>query len=171
MDLKSRIREVPDFPQKGILFRDVTPLLQDAEAFRYTIDLLAEPYRGRGIEAVVGIEARGYIFGAPVAYALGSQFVLVRKLGKLPALTVKVEYALEYGTSALEMHRDALAPGQRVLIVDDLLATGGTALATVKLVEGVGARVQGLTFVVELAGLGGRGRLKGYPLSALVVYD
>lgn len=171
MDLKARIREVPDFPQKGILFRDITPLLRDAQAFRYVVDRFAEQYRARGIEAVVGIEARGYIFGAPVAYALGAQFVLVRKLGKLPWLTVKVEYALEYGTSALEMHRDALAPGQRVLIVDDLLATGGTAQATVKLVEGVGARVEGLAFVVELTGLGGRERLQGYQITSLVAYD
>ena len=171
MDLKSRIREIPDFPQKGVLFRDITPLLKDPQAFRYAVDSFADRFRGLGVDAVLGIEARGYVFGAPLAYALGAEFVIVRKLGKLPWLTVKVEYALEYGTSALEMHKDALDPGQRVVIVDDLLATGGTAQAAVNLVEGVGAQVAGLAFVVELAGLKGREKLKGYPITSLVTYD
>ena len=137
--LKGFIRDIPDYPQPGILFRDITPLLQDAQALRFAIDKLTERYRGAGIDAVVGIESRGFIFGTPLAYLLGVGFVPVRKKGKLPADTISIQYDLEYGTNVLEIHTDGLRPGQRVLIVDDLLATGGTTEGTVRLVESLGA--------------------------------
>lgn len=168
--LKGYIRTVPDYPQPGILFRDITPLLQDSQALRFSIDKLAERYRGGGIDAVVGIESRGFIFGTPLAYLLGVGFVPVRKKGKLPADTVAIQYDLEYGSNVLEIHTDGLYPGQKVLIVDDLLATGGTTEGTVRLVESLGAHVVSLAFLIELADLAGRTRLPGQDVFALLSY-
>lgn len=170
LNLESWIRDIPDFPQKGILFKDITPLLQDGKAFRASIDRLAAHYAGAGIEAVIGVESRGFIFGAPLAYQLNCGFVPVRKFGKLPAKTVSVEYALEYGTNVVEMHTDAIKPGQRVLIVDDLLATGGTVLAAIELVEKLGGHIAGIAFLVELTFLKGRDHLKGHDVFALIKY-
>jgi adenine phosphoribosyltransferase len=168
--LKSKIRHVPDFPKAGILFYDVTTLLRDPEGFRMAIDSLSMPYRGRQIEIVVGIESRGFILGAAVADRIGAGFVPVRKLGKLPSTTVRATYELEYGSDSLEMHKDAIAPGQRVLIVDDLLATGGTARATVGLVKQLGGRVEGVAFLIELAELNGRNQLQGENILAVLQY-
>jgi adenine phosphoribosyltransferase len=168
--LKSKIRHVPDFPKAGILFYDVTTLLRDPEGFRIAIDSLTNPYQGRGISLVVGIESRGFILGAAVADRLGAGFVPVRKVGKLPSLTVKVTYDLEYGSDCLEMHSDAIEPGQRVLIVDDLLATGGTARATVDLVKQLGGKVEGVTILIELLELNGRARLAGEDVFAVLQY-
>jgi adenine phosphoribosyltransferase len=168
--LKAKIRHVPDFPKAGILFYDVTTLLRDPEGFRVAIDSLATPYEGRGIDLVVGIESRGFILGAAVADRLGAGFVPVRKVGKLPSTTVKVSYDLEYGSDSLEMHQDAIEPGQRVLIVDDLLATGGTARATVDLVKQLGGSVEGVAVLIELAELNGRDRLQDEKLFALLKY-
>ncbi len=168
--LKGFIRAIPDYPQPGILFRDITPLLQDASALRFSIETLTERFRHAQIDHVVGIESRGFIFGTPLAYLLGTGFVPVRKKGKLPWQTVAVDYELEYGTSILEIHTDALQPGQRVLIVDDLLATGGTTAGTVKLVEGLGAEVVSLAFLVELSALRGRDRLPGLDVFALLQF-
>lgn len=168
--LKSRIRHVPDFPKPGILFYDVTTLLRDREGFRVALDLIATPYVGRDVELVVGIESRGFILGSAVADRLGAGFVPVRKLGKLPAETIRASYALEYGTDSLEMHRDAVGAGQRVLIVDDLLATGGTARATVELVRQLGGDVVGLAFLIELAALNGRMRLEGEAIHVVLTY-
>ena len=162
------IRVVPDFPKKGILFQDITPLLKDTAAFRQVIEDLAAPFCGNQVDTVVSIEARGYILGAPVAFELEAGFVPVRKLGKLPWQTTRVEYALEYGSSTLEMHQDALQVGQRVLIVDDVLATGGTLEGTAHLVEQSGAQVVGLAVLAELTELKGRERLKGYELVSLL---
>ena len=170
-DLKALIRDVPDFPQPGILFRDITPLLADAAALHTVLDWLAATYREARLDAVVGIESRGFIFGAPLAERLGIGFVPVRKPGKLPAERHVEEYALEYGTNALEIHQDALRSGQRVVIVDDLLATGGTALAACKLVELTGAEVHALAFLIELGALQGRARLRHYHLDVLLRYD
>ena len=169
-DLRAKIREVPDFPKPGILFYDITTLLKDAAAFRESIDLLAQPFRDRPVDIVVGMESRGFIFSAPLALELGAGFVPVRKLGKLPAETISVEYALEYGTNTLEIHRDAILPGQKVLVVDDLLATGGTVNGTIDLVRRLGGEVVGLAFLVELTFLQGRERLRGYDLHAVVSY-
>jgi adenine phosphoribosyltransferase len=168
--LKSKIRHVPDFPKAGILFYDVTTLLRDPEGFRIAIDGLALPYKDKGISLVVGVESRGFILGAAVADRLGAGFVPVRKVGKLPSTTVKVSYDLEYGSDSLEMHQDAIEPGQRVLIVDDLLATGGTARATVDLVKQLGGKVEGIAVLIELVELKGRDRLQGEPLFALLKY-
>lgn len=168
--LKSFIRDVPDFPQPGILFRDITPLLQNGAALRASVEWLAHRYRGAGIQQVVGVESRGFIFGTPLAYLLGTGFVLVRKQGKLPGQTVRIEYSLEYGSNVLEMHADAVLPGQRVLIVDDLLATGGTTAATVALCEKLGAEVVSLAFLIELEALGGRRLLAGRDVYALLAY-
>ncbi len=170
-DLKKLIREVPDWPKPGILFYDITTLLKDNGGLRAAIDGLTERYRDRRVDAVAGIEARGFIFAPAVAYALGAGFVPVRKPKKLPAERVSVTYDLEYGTDALEMHRDAIAPGQRVLIVDDLLATGGTAAAAARLVESVGGVVAGLGFVIELTFLNGRAKLAGRDVFSLLQYD
>ena len=161
---------MPDFPKAGILFYDVTTLLRDPEGFRIAIDSLANPYKNRGISLVVGIESRGFILGAAVADRIGAGFIPVRKVGKLPSKTVKVTYDLEYGSDSLEMHDDAIEAGQRVLIVDDLLATGGTARATVDLVKQVGGKVEGVAFLIELAELGGRAKLKGEELFAVLQY-
>jgi adenine phosphoribosyltransferase len=169
-DLRALIRDVPDFPEPGVLFRDITPLLQNATAYRYAIDELTRRVEPMRPDAVVGIESRGVLFGAPIAYNLGLPFVPVRKAGKLPAERMSVEFALEYGEGQLDIHADALAPGQSVVIVDDLLATGGTAEAAAKLVERLGAEVQGLAFLVELASLGARARLRGYRVATLVTY-
>jgi len=170
MDLKRYIRDVPDFPQPGILFRDITPLLQNAEALQRVIDRFTSEYRAAHLDAVVSIESRGFLFGAPLAYNLGLPLVPVRKPGKLPAARMTVEYALEYGTGELDIHTDALDKGDTVVIVDDLLATGGTAMASAKLVELLGGRVHAFAFLVELLALGGRERLRGYDVLSLIRY-
>ncbi|HVE65333.1 MAG TPA: adenine phosphoribosyltransferase [Thermoanaerobaculia bacterium] len=163
------VRDVPDFPKPGILFRDITPLLASPEAFQAAVVAMAEPFRGSGLDRVVGIEARGFMFGAAIARELRLGFVPVRKPGKLPGRTEKIAYGLEYGSDALEMHADAFAAGETALVVDDVLATGGTAAATVALVERLGARVAGLSFFIELGSLGGRTRLSGRPAHAVLV--
>ena len=168
--LKRLIRDVPDFPKPGILFKDITTLLRDPKGLRTAVDCLVEPYRQAQLDYVVGIESRGFILGAVVADRLGVGFVPVRKPGKLPAATRSASYALEYGTDTLEMHRDALAPGQRVLIVDDLLATGGTARAAVNLVKECGAEVAGVAFLIELEALNGRAQLPDEQLLAVLRY-
>ncbi|HXZ05742.1 MAG TPA: adenine phosphoribosyltransferase [Ktedonobacteraceae bacterium] len=170
IQLEDWIRDIPDFPQKGILFKDITPLLQDKAAFHAALDRLAAHYAGAGIQVVVGVESRGFIFGSVLAYILNCGFVPVRKFGKLPHQTVTVEYELEYGTNIVEIHTDAIKPGQRVLIVDDLLATGGTVSATMELVEKLGGHIAGIAFLVELAFLRGREQLKGHDVFALIKY-
>src|SRR5882757_3700779 len=169
--LKKLIREIPDFPQPGILFYDITTLLKDKAGLAMLIDALAEHYLDKGVDLVLGMEARGFIFAPALAYRLNAGFVPVRKPGKLPAETVKFDYALEYGTNSLEIHKDAIQNGQRVLIVDDLLATGGTAEATAKLATKLGAKIAGLGFVVELEFLKGREKLKEYDVMSLLSYD
>jgi len=168
--LKARIRNVPDFPKAGILFYDITTLLQDPVGFRAAIDSLAAPFHGQGIEVVVGIESRGFIFGSVIADRIGAGFTPVRKPGKLPSKTVRATYALEYGTDSLEIHDDAVREGQRVLIVDDLLATGGTARATTQLVKKLGGQVHGLAFLIELVALNGRERLAGEQIHTVLKY-
>ena len=170
-NLKKLIREVPDFPKPGINFYDITTLLLDAAGHEQTIDALTEQCRGMDVDTVIGIESRGFIFGSPLAYQLGAGFIPVRKPNKLPADKVSVSYDLEYGTDTLEMHKDAVGDGHKVLIVDDLLATGGTARAVVDLVESVGGKVAGLLFVVELDFLNGRSKFDGYNVKSLVHYD
>jgi adenine phosphoribosyltransferase len=169
-ELRAKIREIPDFPKPGILFYDITTLLKDAAAYRESIDLMLEPYTGTGIEIVVGMESRGFIFSAPMAYKLDAGLVPVRKLGKLPAETLTVEYALEYGSNTLEIHRDSIKPGQKVLIVDDLLATGGTVKGTIELIERLQGDVVGLAFLVELEFLKGRERLEGHRVTSVIRY-
>jgi len=169
-DLKSAIREIPDWPKKGILFYDVTTLLKQGRCFKQAVDALMEPYRQTPVDLVLGIEARGFIFAPPVAYALKAGFVPVRKPGKLPAAKLQVNYELEYGTDCLEIHQDAIETGQRVLIVDDLIATGGTARAVAEMVETMGGTVVGLAFVVELTFLHGRDRLTKYNLHSILKY-
>ncbi|RIK99940.1 MAG: adenine phosphoribosyltransferase [Proteobacteria bacterium] len=159
LDLSRFVRDVPDFPKPGILFRDVTPLLASREALPAAVDALAAPFRKEGIDQVIGIESRGFVLGAPVAIALGTGFTMVRKKGKLPWQTRAVTYDLEYGTDTVEMHTDAVQPGHRVLLVDDLVATGGTAAAAIQLLRELGAEVVGAAFLIELLGLGGRKRL------------
>jgi adenine phosphoribosyltransferase len=171
MELEKYIRHIPDFPKQGILFHDIMPMLQDPEALRYAVDKLAEFARGRHVDVIVGAEARGFILGSALAYALGVGFVAARKPGKLPWTVTRCEYDLEYGTDALEIHSDAIKPGQRVLIHDDLLATGGTAEAKVRLVEQAGGVVAGIAFLIELTELHGRDRLKGYEVFSLISYD
>jgi adenine phosphoribosyltransferase len=168
--LEDWIRDIPDFPQRGVLFKDITPLLQNSEAFHAAMDRLAAHYAGAGIQTVVGVESRGFIFGAVLAYLLNCGFVPVRKFGKLPSQTVTVEYELEYGTNIVEIHTDAIAPGQRVLIVDDLLATGGTVSAAMELVEKLGGHIAGIAFLVELTYLKGRERFQGHDVFALIKY-
>ncbi|MGH7324170.1 MAG: adenine phosphoribosyltransferase [Candidatus Rokuibacteriota bacterium] len=170
-ELRGKIRDIKDFPTEGILFKDITTLLKDGPAFRCVVDHLAERYRTEGVEVVVGVESRGFIFGGALAYQLGAGFVPVRKLGKLPGKTIEVEYELEYGRDALAMHEDAIRAGQRVLAVDDLLATGGTMAATLRLIEQLGGHIVGVVFLIELAFLRGREKLKSYPLHSLIVYD
>jgi adenine phosphoribosyltransferase len=166
--LAGHLRDVPDFPSPGIVFKDLTPLLGDVDAFRYTVDAIADHAAGLTVDKVVGIEARGFIFAAAVAYRLGAGFVPVRKAGKLPWKTVTETYALEYGTDSLDIHEDAMAAGDTVYIVDDVLATGGTAAATCTLVERVGGRIAGLAFVVELGFLGGRAKLTDHDILSLI---
>lgn len=168
-DIAKLIREIPDFPKPGILFRDITPLLGNGPAFRTVVDRLADEFRGQ-VDVVLGIESRGFIFGAPIAYALGCGLALVRKPGKLPHLTFTAEYALEYGHDALQIHQDALGHPSRVLLVDDLLATGGTAAAAVSLIERLGATVAGCAFIIELSALGGRVRLAPHRVVSLLDY-
>ena len=168
--LKEIIRDVPDFPKPGILFKDITTLLKDREALARAIDLLADRYRGRGINKVVGIESRGFIFAPAVAYLVGAGFVPVRKPGKLPAETLSASYELEYGTDTLEIHRDALEPGEKVLIVDDLIATGGTAAAVAGMVEELGAELVEIAFLIELTFLDGRSKLGGRPVHTMIKY-
>ena len=170
LDLRSFIRDVPDFPKPGILFRDVPPLLGDPGALAAAVRALADPFRAAGVEKVMGIESRGFVLGTPVALELGTGFALVRKAGKLPWRTRQVTYDLEYGTDTVEMHEDALRPGERVLIVDDLIATGGTAAAAVQLARDCGAEVVGCAFLIELSALEGRGRLGVEPIHVLVRY-
>jgi adenine phosphoribosyltransferase len=168
--IESLIRAIPDFPIPGILFRDITPLLADRDGFKRTIDLFVNRFRDARVEAVVGIEARGYMLGAPVAYALGAGFVPVRKPGKLPGEKFSEEYALEYGTNTLEIHADAVGNGHRVLVVDDLLATGGTIAATLRLLEKLGADVVGIAVLIELEALNGRAALNGAELTSFIRY-
>lgn len=170
MDLKNYIADIPDYPQKGIMFRDVTPLMQNGEAFKYACDKLTEFAKSKGAELVAGPESRGFIFGCPIATNLGIGFVPVRKPNKLPRETIKCEYALEYGTNTLEMHKDAVKPGQKVIICDDLLATGGTVEATIKMIEELGGEVVGCCFLIELDALKGRDKLKGYEVFSLINY-
>ncbi|MCP4195870.1 MAG: adenine phosphoribosyltransferase [Proteobacteria bacterium] len=168
--IRNLIRDIPDFPKEGILFKDITPLLGDAKALSTSADLLALPYKNHGVTQVVGMESRGFIFAVPVAERLCAGFVPVRKPGKLPAQTLSEEYALEYGTDRLEMHTDALSGDDNVLVVDDLLATGGTAQATVRLVQATGAKVVGVAFLIELGFLPGRAKLQGLDVTSLIVY-
>lgn len=170
MDLKQTIREIPDFPKEGVSFKDITTLLKDKEAYNYAIDTLVAHCEERNVDLIVGPEARGFVIGAPLAYGLDVGFVPVRKPGKLPETTVTYEYELEYGTDALEIHKDAIEPGQRIIIADDLLATGGTALATAKLVEKLGGTIVGFVFIIELEYLKGRDVLSEYEVFAPVKY-
>ena len=171
MDLKSYIREIPDFPQKGINFKDITPLLADAKAFAYAIDALADFYVSKKIDYVVCIEARGFVVGSPIAYKLGAGIIMVRKPGKLPYECSSLSYDLEYGSATLEIHKDALKAGDRVVIADDVLATGGTALATIGLVESFGAQVVDTVFLAELSFLNGADKLKPHTVNALMKFD
>ncbi len=170
MDLKDYIRDIPDFPEPGILFRDITPLLRDADAFAHAIDLLEDKYRDLDFDTIVAIESRGFLFGAPLAYKMGKGFVPVRKVGKLPAETHTAAYSLEYGTNEMEIHVGDISPGEPVLILDDLLATGGTLEAAAELVEKSGGRVAGIGLLIELTALEGRRRLADYDVSALLQY-
>src|SRR5499433_2418498 len=170
-ELRAKIRDIKDFPTEGILCKDITTLLKDGPAFRLVIDHLASTYLTERIDVVVGVESRGFIFGGAVAHQLGCGFVPVRKLGKLPGKTVEVEYELEYGRDALAIHEDAIRAGQRVLVVDDLLATGGTMAATLRLVQQLGGSIVGVAFLIELAFLNGRAKLKEFPLHSLIVYE
>ncbi len=166
--IAAAIRDIPDFPKPGIVFKDIMPVLRDAELFRAAVQLIAEPWRQAGLAAVAAVDARGFIFGGALAYELGIGFVPVRKAGKLPWTTVAADYELEYGTATVEMHADGVRPGERVLLVDDLLATGGTAKAAISLIEKLGGVVVGIEFMVELCFLGGRQALAGYPVRSLV---
>jgi adenine phosphoribosyltransferase len=171
MDLKTLIREIPDFPKPGINFKDITTLLKEGPAFRQVIEMMADYFAAQQPEVIVGAESRGFLLGAPLAYKLGCGFVLVRKPGKLPAPVERVTYDLEYGQDALEIHRDAIAQGQKVLVVDDLLATGGTIAATVELIKRLGGRIVGCAFMIELDALKGRERLAGYDVLSLIHYQ
>ncbi len=171
MDLARLIRSIPDFPVKGILFRDITTLIRDGEAFQEAVDQMVERYIDTEIDVVAAIDARGWIFGAPLAYELGAGFIPIRKPGKLPAETVKASYTLEYGTNTLEMHKDALTPGTKVLLVDDLLATGGSAKAAIELIEKLGGQVVGVAFLIELVDLHGRDLLKGYDVFSMIPFE
>ncbi len=169
--LAQHIRDVPDFPKPGVVFKDITPLLADVDAFRFTVDALADRFAGVAVDRVIGIEARGFIPAAPIAYRIGASFIPVRKAGKLPWQVIREEYSLEYGNDRLEIHRDAIHPGERVLIVDDVLATGGTAAAVVRLVEALGGVVAGISFILELGWLNGRSRFDGYQLESLLHFS
>ncbi len=169
--LEDYILSIPDFPEKGIIFRDITTVIQDADGLRLAIDTMSGFLDGQDFDVVVGPEARGFIFGMPIAYKLGKGFVVIRKKGKLPRKTVSQEYVLEYGAAEIEMHVDAIKPGQKVVLVDDLLATGGTMEANIRLVEKLGGQVVKVIFLIELAGLKGRKRLEGYPVESAVIYE
>jgi len=169
MDFEKYIRDVPDFPKPGILFKDITPLLKDGPVFSVAIQTLASKFENFPIDLVVGIEARGYLIGAPLAFLLEKGFIPIRKKGKLPWETINTEYDLEYGTSSIEMHRDGISPGDNVLLVDDVLATGGTLVASVRLIEQAGAKVVGIGLLLELSGLNGRGKLEAYHLESLII--
>ena len=171
MELKDSIRIIENFPKDGISFKDITTLLQDGNVLKYTIDGMVAYLKDKHVDVIVGPEARGFLFGVPVAYALGAGFVPVRKPGKLPYETIEIEYELEYGTDKLEIHKDAIKPGQKVAIVDDLLATGGTVAAVTKLIEQMGGIVVSLNFVIELTKLNGKGKLQDYDIMSLVKYD
>ena len=171
MDLKSKIRTIPDWPKKGVQFRDITTLLQDKEAFKYVIDKFYERYKDKDVDVIVGIESRGFIFGATLAYKLGCNFVPVRKEGKLPHKTMKQEYSLEYGNATIEIHKDAIKEGEKVLIIDDLIATGGTISAAIKLVELLGGEIIECAVVIGLPDLKGKENLKGYNLFSLVDFE
>ena len=170
-DLKKLIRDVQDFPKEGIIFKDISTLLKDGPQFRKSVDLLAEQYNPENIDLVLGVESRGFIFGAALAYKWGKPFIIVRKPGKLPAATVKEEYELEYGTDAIEIHRDAISKDQRVLIVDDLLATGGTVAAVTRLVEKLGGKIAGIAFLIELSFLKGKELISKYDVFSLLKYE
>ena len=170
MELKKYIRNIPDFPKRGIMFRDITPLLKEPEPFAYVINTIVERYRPKNVNKVVSVEARGYIFGGALAYNLGCGFIPVRKPGKLPDKTISMEYTLEYGKNVIEIHRDAINPGERILVFDDLLATGGTIWATCKLVEKLEGKVIGCAFVIDLTYLGGKEQLKDYDVYTLIEY-
>ncbi|MDL1870658.1 adenine phosphoribosyltransferase [Deltaproteobacteria bacterium PRO3] len=170
MDLKKIVRDIPDFPKPGIVFKDITPLLQNPEAFKYIVDSFVQRYREKPVDVIVGIESRGFLFGSVLAYVLGKSFAIMRKKGKLPYTTVSYTYKLEYGEDTIELHEDAIPKGSRVLIVDDLLATGGTAAAAAHLVEKMGGKVAELAFVIELAFLNGRKALGDYPVFSLIDY-
>ena len=168
--IEEYVRSIPDFPEPGIIFRDVTGVLQDADGLRLAIDLMQKKLEGVDFDLVVGPESRGFIFGVPIAYNLHKPFIPIRKKGKLPCETVSIQYDLEYGTAELEMHRDSVKPGQRVVIIDDLIATGGTNEAMIKLIEGLGGKVVKTVFLMELAGLEGRKRLQGYDVDSVIIY-
>ncbi|MCR5508915.1 MAG: adenine phosphoribosyltransferase [Lachnospiraceae bacterium] len=170
-DLRDYVMSIPDFPKPGIIFRDITTVLQDADGFRLAIDEFRKLVEGVEFDAVVGAESRGFIFGAPLAYELNKPFILIRKAGKLPRETISQEYALEYGTATIEMHKDAIKKGQKVVLVDDLIATGGTLAASVKLVEKLGGEVVKIACLMELAGLNGRDALKGYDVASIITYE
>lgn len=170
MDLKTLIRDVPDFPKKGIVFKDITTLIKNPQGFREAVDLMIRPYKNEKIDLIVAVESRGFIFAGAMAYKIGAGLEIARKPGKLPAETIKEEYQLEYGTDSLEMHKDAVSPGQKVLLVDDLLATGGTALALARLVEKLGGEIVGLSFLIELTFLHGREKLKNYRVESIIKY-
>jgi len=169
--LQNLIRSIPDFPQPGIVFRDITPLLADAQGLEFAVGAMAAPYKSQQVDLVVGAESRGFIFGTPIARVLNCGFIPIRKPGKLPADTISQEYELEYGTDKLEIHADAIKPGQRILMVDDLLATGGTMCSCCQMVEQLGGQIVGITFVIELAFLNGRSKLASYPIHSLISYE
>lgn len=169
--LEDYVRSIPDFPEEGIIFRDVTSVLQDADGLQLAIDTMQEKIKDLDFDVVVGAESRGFIFGTPIAYNNHKPFVLIRKKGKLPCETIEKEYDLEYGTAVIEIHKDAIKPGQKVLIVDDLIATGGTTEAMIELIEELGGEVVGLVFLMELAGLKGRERLKDYRMESAIIYE
>lgn len=170
MDLKKYIRDIPDFPEKGVMFRDVTTLLKEPEPMRYVIDTIVDKYKDQRVDKLVSVEARGFIFGGVIAYRLNCGFVPVRKPGKLPAETVSMDYTLEYGTNTIEIHKDAIAPGERILVFDDVLATGGTVKATCELIEKLGGAVIGCAFISDLTYLGGSTKLSGYEVFSLIQY-
>ena len=169
--LEEYIRSIPDFPEKGIIFRDVTSVLEDAEGFKLAIDTMQDLVKDLEIDAIVGAESRGFIFGAPIAYNLGKPFHLIRKKGKLPCETIEESYDLEYGSATIEIHKNSIKPGQKVLLVDDLIATGGTTRAMINLVEKLGGEVAGVLVLIELAGLKGREKIAGYRLDAAITYE
>lgn len=169
--IEEYVRTIPDFPEPGIMFRDVTSVLQDADGLKLAIDSMIQLLDGVEFDVIAGTESRGFIFGVPIAYALGKSFVPVRKKGKLPCETISAEYALEYGTAEIEMHKDAVKPGQKVVLVDDLIATGGTIEASAKLIEELGGEVVKILFLMELAGLNGREKLKNYDVASVITYE